>query len=595
MPVFTANAGLALKNCYSLTLSLVDGSATTVVYSDGTSWYSDSGCTKTTSLTIPRRTSDNAIPVFFKTSCSSRATTHSSSGTVTYPTDNTVGPLCSYNSSSSLVCNIPASSITSNTGYCADTFASPNNLTSIVAGKSAATLTYSAAGNVGCYAITLDVNDGTTNGSPTILYKKPSNTTWYNEKTCTITVKTLTSVASKTGYAFKGYYTAASGGTQCVNSEGLLSTSSSCNFNGATTLYSQFTANCNKITLNANGGTTATTAVLYKKTGASGWFTDNTCKTVYTTTSSVIPRRIGYTFRGYFSAKLADTTSNVSNGSQYIQTNGASASAGTLWMPTAATTIYAAWAKNCTSPDNGTCTLGVTTGGVVTYTTSCNNGYTLSNGSTATPTCTSGFWNGGGSGSCGDVVNINFWGLNASGQFVSLTRTAKPTFTNSTRKWKSSSGTVATTFESLGVSIPTISTSITVDGTRYANGVKPYRGQWVGGEPTSMPDGIIATSTVCSSNMDSSRDIALNGSLPDITSAIQNYATEAHYVILYAAECVDPTGATLGSTCSLNVSNGGATYSNACLTGTGNPSFWNATQSCQSYAVHQMQQGQCAL
>lgn len=591
-PVFMANAAELTKNCYSLTLSLIDESVITAVYSNTTNWYSDSSCTKQTTLTIPRRASDNALPVFFNTKCEAEETTHSATGTVSYPT--TLGATCTYSASDGLVCNITADKITSNTSYCADTFASPTNLTSISAGRSSASLTYSASSGT-CYAVTLNANGGT-NGSPTTLYKKSGSTTWYSEKTCTTIVNNLTSIASKSGHSFNGYYTAASGGTQCITSSGTLSTSTSCNVTAATTLYAQYTARCNTITLNANGGNTASVSVLYKKTDATGWFTDSSCTTSYATTTNIVPTRSGYTFRGYFSTDLEDATSNASNGTLYIQYTGASTLAGGSWTPTTNTTIYAAWAKDCTIPENGECKLEITTAtGAATYNTSCNSGYAISNGGTANPTCTSGFWNGGGGGSCGDVVNINFWGLSSNGSLVNLTGIAKPTFTNSSGQWKTSGGTVVTTFKSLGVSVPTISSSITVDGTTYAKGIKPYRAQWVGGTPTDIPDGMVATSSVCSTNMDTSRDIALDGSLPNITDAIENYATEANYIILYAANCIDPTGATLGSTCSLSTANGGATYSNTCLPGTGNPTFWQAAQTCLDYDVHEMEQGACAL
>lgn len=501
-PVFMANAAVLTKNCFSLTLSLIGDSAETTVYSNGTNWFSDSSCTNQTTLTIPRRASDNALPVYFNKTCASKGTTYSASGTVTYPTT-TLGATCTYSASDGLVCNITADKITTNTSYCADKFASPTNLTSISAGRSSATLTYSASSGT-CYAVTL----------------------------------------------------------------------------------------------NENGGNPASESVLYKKTGVTGWFTDGKCTTSYKTTTNIVPTRSGYTFRGYFSVDLADATSNASNKTLYIQNTGASTLAGTGWTPTTNTTIYAAWAKNCTRPSNGTCILEITTAtGDTTYNASCNSGYTLNNGGTANPTCTSGFWNGGGGGSCGDVVNINFWGLSNNGSLVNLSGSTKPTFTNSSRQWKTSGGTAVDKFKSLGVSVPTISSSITVKGTTYKNGIKPYRAQWVGGTPptTSIPDGIVAESTVCSTYMDTSRDIALDGSLPNITNAIENYATEANYIILYAANCIDPNGAESGSTCSLSTANGGATYSNTCLSGTGNPTFQDKEQTCLDYAVVEMEQGTCAL
>lgn len=506
-PVFMANAAELTKNCFRLTLSLIDKSAETIVYSNGTNWYSDSSCSNGTSLTIPRRASNNALPVYFNTECAAKETSYIANATVTYPTT-TVRATCTYSADEGFACNITPDKITSNTVYCADTFASPTDLTSIIAEESSASLTYSASSGT-CYAITL----------------------------------------------------------------------------------------------NANGGIAAPTSVLYKKTDADGWFTDSSCTTSYGATTDIVPTRSDYTFRGYFSEPLEDATSTVSNGTLYIRYTGASTLAGKFWNPTTDEKIYAAWAKNCTTPANGECKLVIDEGtGAATYNTLCNSGYALSDGGTANPKCTStsGFWNDGSGGSCGDVVNIYFWGLNSNGNFVNLTESANPTFTNSANpkeKWKTSGGTVVETFNSLGVSIPTISSPITVKGTTYEKGIKPYRAQWVGGTPpeTDIPDGIVAETTVCSTNMDTSRDIALDGSLPDITNAITNYATEANYIILYAANCIDPTGATLGSTCSLSTANGGATYSNTCLPGTGNPTFWQEEQTCHKYDEIEMEPGACEL
>lgn len=601
-PVFMANAAESGKEqCYELKLSLIGDSAETTVYSNGTNWYSDSSCSKTTTLTIPRRATDNALPVYFDTKCATKETIYYYSTTVTYP-ETSLGATCLYSASSGLVCNITADMITSDTEYCADTFASPTNLTSITTEKSSAVLTYSTSSGT-CYTVTLNVNDGTTNGSPTPLYKKSGDTTWYEDSECTKPITKLYSIASKSGHSFDGYYT--SRGTQCIDPSGTLSTSSFCNVTAATTLYAQYTANsgdgtCYAITLNANGGIAAPTSVLYKKTDANGWFTDSSCTTSYGATTDIVPTRSDYTFRGYFSEPLEDATSTVSNGTLYIRYTGASTVAGNGWNPTTDEKIYAAWAKNCTTPANGKCELVIDEGtGAATYNTSCNSGYALSDGGTANPKCTStsGFWNDGSGGSCGDVVEINFWGLNSNGNFVNLTESAQPTFTNSTGEWKTSGGTVVKTFNSLGVYIPPINSSITVKGTTYAMGIKPYRAQWVGGTPpaTDIPGGMVAETTVCSTNMDTSRDIALDGSLPDITNAITNYATEANYIILYAANCIDPTGATLGSTCSLSTANGGATYSNTCLPGTGNPTFWQEEQTCHKYDEIEMEPGACEL
>ncbi|MGN0917479.1 MAG: hypothetical protein ACI4NZ_04735, partial [Candidatus Enterousia sp.] len=104
-----------------------------------------------------------------------------------------------------------------------------------------------------------------------------------------------------------------------------------------------------------------------------------------TVTSVTVPTRSGYTFRGYYTAQVSDLSANGSTGTQRVTKTGALPGNTTF---TANTTLYAAWAKNCTTPSNGTCSLSVSDAGVVTYTTSCNPGYTISGNGTATPTCT---------------------------------------------------------------------------------------------------------------------------------------------------------------------------------------------------------------
>ena len=49
--------------------------------------------------------------------------------------------------------------------------------------------------------------------------------------------------------------------------------------------------------------------------------------------------------------------------------------------------IYAAWAKDCTNPEHGTCNVSVSANGSVTYSVTCEDGYVPDAGSTATPNC----------------------------------------------------------------------------------------------------------------------------------------------------------------------------------------------------------------
>ncbi|MDE6250747.1 MAG: InlB B-repeat-containing protein [Alphaproteobacteria bacterium] len=157
----------------------------------------------------------------------------------------------------------------------------------------------------------------------------------------------------------------------------------SCNANytisGNGTRTPTCTANTYTITLNDNNGSGGTGTA--KEVYATKW--TNSAGT--TITSVTAPTRSGYTFRGYYTAQVADLTANGSTGTQRVTKAGTLPGNTTF---TANATLYAAWCKNCTSPANGSCTLSVSDAGACTYTTSCNSGYTISGNATATPTCT---------------------------------------------------------------------------------------------------------------------------------------------------------------------------------------------------------------
>ena len=146
-------------------------------------------------------------------------------------------------------------------------------------------------------------------------------------------------------------------------------------------------AKCNAITLNANGGTAGSVATLYKKTDATGYFTDNKCITEYATTTAVKPTRSGYSFRGFYISTPADVSATESNGvARYIDQTGAATNTGNSWTVNAASTLYAGWAKNCAPGTQATCTLVL--GQNTSYTTGCNTGYNIKSGSGAyNPVC----------------------------------------------------------------------------------------------------------------------------------------------------------------------------------------------------------------
>lgn len=103
-----------------------------------------------------------------------------------------------------------------------------------------------SGGTPDSYILTLDGNGGNTQ-SYTVTY----GTMDYNAIT----------VPSRTGYTFKGYYTAASGGTQIYNASGAAvgdgtywNSSKQWIYGGNVTLYAQWVANTYTITYKANGG-----------------------------------------------------------------------------------------------------------------------------------------------------------------------------------------------------------------------------------------------------------------------------------------------------------------------------------------------------
>ena len=302
--------------------------------------------------------------------------------------------------------------------------------------KIAHDLTLTAQWEPNVYEITLKNYDGTETEST--IYEKYDNG-WFISVDGKLGPISAASVPTRTGYLFRGYYTTkqpdltANGGsgtrdirssgelpsnskytsqttlfsawakectqpahgscTTTINNDGTVSYTASCDtgytVSGATTATPSCDANCNAITLNANGGTANSVTTLYKKTGTTGWFSDSSCATAWTSNANVVPSRTGFTFRGFYSADLDDVSSDNSAGTQYITTGGASSTAGTAWTVNAPNTVYAAWATVCTQPNNGTCSLNVSTAGAVDYTTSCvSAGYTLNGNNTATPTCT---------------------------------------------------------------------------------------------------------------------------------------------------------------------------------------------------------------
>ncbi len=163
---------------------------------------------------------------------------------------------------------------------------------------------------------------------------------------------------TRTGYTFNGWYTAASGGTK-VGAAGASYTPSA-----NTTLYAQWTANCNKITLNntTNGGSGGTT-VLYKKSGSTTWYSDSSCSTAVTSITK--PTKTNATYGGHYN------TSAASGGTQIITAAGALS---TTWTVTGATTLYAQYDCNTGYVKSGTRISGACAANTYTVTYNANGG-----------------------------------------------------------------------------------------------------------------------------------------------------------------------------------------------------------------------------
>ncbi len=203
-------------------------------------------------------------------------------------------------------------------------------------------------------------NAGTLSGSTTVFV-------WYGNAgvvtTSTGTTAGSVPTATKTGYTFKGWYTAASGGSQVYNASGVLQKNVSGYTSNDTTptwvitenktLYAQFSPICNTITLNntTNGGTGGTTK-LYKLSGSTAWYSDSGCSTAVTSLPTA-PTKNGYGYAGHY---------NSANGTTNYITSGRVLS--TTWTVTGSTTIYAKYSPNTItltwSPNGGTAQDGST-------------------------------------------------------------------------------------------------------------------------------------------------------------------------------------------------------------------------------------------
>ena len=181
------------------------------------------------------------------------------------------------------------------------------------------------------YALVVNPNGGVYQGSSEPVTKSPklvfNSGNWWS-----------IGVPVRSGYAFAGWYTAASGGTMVYGANGERVTGSYWNENkqyihdGDLTVYARWTAKTYAVTLDKQGGTGGGDSV--------------TATYDSTMPSATMPTRTGYTFGGYYDAANG-------GGTQYYKANGASARS---WNIASNATLYAMWTAktyNFTRNPNG--------------------------------------------------------------------------------------------------------------------------------------------------------------------------------------------------------------------------------------------------
>lgn len=192
---------------------------------------------------------------------------------------------------------------------------------------------------------------------------------------------------TKTGYTFGGFYNSDMT-TQYITDAGVATDAGKravTSTDGTATWYAKWTPDVYTISLKSFDDA-STHGTVYEKYDT-GWYTDAAATTAVTNNKVSVPTRDGYTFRGFYTATQTDATSNTSSGTQRITKAGTLPANDTF---SADTSLYAAWAQNCSAGTGCDCSLDVTDAGAVTYTTSAKTGYTLNSDSSGVynPQCT---------------------------------------------------------------------------------------------------------------------------------------------------------------------------------------------------------------
>ena len=205
-----------------------------------------------------------------------------------------------------------------------------------------------------CYrTVTLNKNGGTGTVNGTTGTTAASKTCYYNTSCSFPSASGL----SQTGYTFTGGWGTTRSCTASTTSFTITSTASS-------VTYYACKIPCYKITLNntTNGGSGGTTT-LYKKSGATAWYSDSSCSTAVTSITK--PTKTNATYGGHYN------TSAASGGTQIVTAAGVLS---TTWTVTGATTLYAQYDCNANYRGAGTRIAGTCTASSYTITLNDNNG-----------------------------------------------------------------------------------------------------------------------------------------------------------------------------------------------------------------------------
>ena len=478
--------------------------------------YSGAGASGCTACPVGRTTSDTG-----STSCDITCSNSANVSTWKTPqwTSNNVSNLCKIDScvactkgtgvascSPSVVNNACTYTATCATGYKNPTCNGP-----------------SCSCEISTYTVTLNATANGGTGGTSVVYQMPG-TGWYSNAAATNAISSIT-MPTKTNSVFNGYYSAQSGGTRYITNAGALPSNTP--FSSNTTLYAQYSAaSCNvtngsatmsisgnkvscAVTCNTgysqSGGTNATTSftvtgavgaasvsascsprtftvslmnydgtsthsTIYEKY-ATGWYSNSAATT--TLSKATVPTRAGYLFRGFYTAKQSDVSANGGSGTRRITADGTLPANTTF---TANTSLYAAWAKDCTVPENGSCTATIGDDGSVSYITSCNTGYTLSGANTANPTCTPKIYTitlnataGGGTGGTSTIYlkYATGWYSDAAAT-KAITSITMPTKTNSVFNGYYSAQSGGTRYIPNDGVLPSSNTTFTANTTLYA-------------------------------------------------------------------------------------------------------------------------------